>query len=44
MRKLNRAYKQSKSNHLLYLALFTVAALFAVWWLSKVYRTIRWFV
>ena len=44
MRKLNRAYKQSKSNHLLWLALFTLAIVFAVWLFAKTYRTIRWFV
>lgn len=44
MRKLNKAYKQSKSNHLLYLALFALAVVFFVWFLAKTYRTIRWFV
>ena len=44
MRKLNRAFIQSKSNHLLYLALFVVGIFFLVYFWSKVYRTIRWFV
>ncbi|KAK9806518.1 hypothetical protein WJX73_006237 [Symbiochloris irregularis] len=44
MRKLNRAFHQSKSNHLLYLALFVVAIFFTLYFWSKVYRFIRWFV
>ena len=44
MRRLNKAYKQSKSNHLLYLALFAIALFFGVWFFSKTYRTLRWFV
>ena len=44
MHKLKRAFKQSKSNHLLYLALFVVGIFCIVYFWSKVYRTIRWFV
>lgn len=44
MRKLNKAYKQSKSNHLLYLVLFALAIFTALYLFAKAYRTIRWFV
>ena len=42
MRRLNRAFQQSKSNHLLYLVLFCVAvfALLYVW--AKFYRLMKW--
>lgn len=42
MRKLNRAFRHSKSNHLLYLALFVVAIFLVIYFWSKVYRMIRW--
>ena len=44
IRKLNRAFRQSKSNHLLYLAVFVLAIFFLVYFWSKVYRTIRWII
>ncbi len=32
MRRLNRTYKQSKSNHLLYLLLFVLGVFFLMYW------------
>ena len=44
MRRLNKAYKESKSNHLLYLVLFALAIFVALYLFAKAYRTIRWLV
>ena len=44
MRRINRALKQSKSNHLLYLTLFVICIFFLVYFWTKVARWVRWFV
>ena len=38
MRRLNRAFEQSKSNHFLYLVLFMLAAFFALYFVARVRR------
>eukprot|EP00887_Chlorella_sp_A99_P003053 scaffold9.g3053.t1 len=42
MRKLNRAYRQSKSNHVLYVFLFAIAMFFVVYAWARVVRLLRW--
>ena len=42
MKRMNKAYEQSKSNHLLYLVLFSLATLFGLYFFAKVVATIRW--
>lgn len=42
MKRLDRAYKQSKSNHMIYLFVFALAMFFAVFFWSKVYRFFKW--
>eukprot|EP00192_Tetraselmis_astigmatica_P017854 CAMPEP_0117653064 /NCGR_PEP_ID=MMETSP0804-20121206/2987_1 /TAXON_ID=1074897 /ORGANISM="Tetraselmis astigmatica, Strain CCMP880" /LENGTH=141 /DNA_ID=CAMNT_0005459205 /DNA_START=169 /DNA_END=594 /DNA_ORIENTATION=- len=42
MKRMNKAYEQSKSNHLLYLILFSLATLFGLYFFAKVVGTIRW--
>lgn len=42
MKRLNRAYADSKSNHMLYLVLFAVALFFAVFFWNKVQRLLKW--
>ncbi|KAL4447674.1 hypothetical protein ABPG75_004893 [Micractinium tetrahymenae] len=42
MKRLNRAYADSKSNHMLFLILFAVALFFAVYFWNKVHRLIKW--
>lgn len=41
-KRLNVAYKQAKSNHLLYLVLFCLFIFFGVYVLSRLYRMGRW--
>lgn len=43
MKRLNRAFAQSKSNHLLYLALFVVGIFFVVMFWAKAARFLRIF-
>lgn len=50
MKRLNRAYADSKSNHMLYLILFALALFFAVFFWNKARRaacpslcTLQWF-
>ncbi len=38
MKRLNVAYRQAQSNHLLYLALFAMALLLSVYVAAKVYH------
>jgi hypothetical protein len=42
MKRLGRAYRQSKSNHMLYLVLFALAMFFAVYSWSKLSRLLKW--
>ena len=42
MKRLGRAYEQSRSNHLLYLVLFALALFFAVFFWNKVRRLLAW--
>jgi len=42
MKRMNKAYEQSKSNHLLYLVLFSFGTLFGLYFFAKVVGTIRW--
>ncbi|CAG9467568.1 unnamed protein product [Pedinophyceae sp. YPF-701] len=41
-RKLDVAYRQSKSNHLLFVVLFAVAVLFLLYFIAKVMSVLRW--
>lgn len=43
MKRLNRAFKQSKSNHFLYLALFAFGMFFVVLFWTKAARFLRIF-
>ncbi|KAI3429452.1 hypothetical protein D9Q98_005545 [Chlorella vulgaris] len=42
MKRLGRAFRQSKSNHMLYLMLFGLAMFFAVFFWSKLSRLWKW--
>ena len=42
MKRLGRAYTQSKSNHMLYLVLFALALFFALFFWAKLHRVLRW--
>ena len=42
MRRVNKALRQSKSNHLLYLALFCLAIFFLLYCLIRTYKLITW--
>jgi predicted PurR-regulated permease PerM len=42
MRRLSRAFQQSKSNHLLYLVLFCVAVFAFLYVWAKFYRLMKW--
>ena len=42
MRRLNRAFQQSKSNHLLYLAIFCIAVFVFLYVWAKMFRLLRW--
>jgi len=42
MKRLNRAYTQSKSNHMLYLILFALGLFFFVYFWNRVIRLLRW--
>ena len=42
MRRLNRAFQQSKSNHLLYLVLFCIAVFAFLYVWAKFYRLMKW--
>ncbi|KAK9818079.1 hypothetical protein WJX72_006826 [[Myrmecia] bisecta] len=44
MKRLNRAYDQSKSNHMLYLVLFILGVFFVVYMWIKMYRLVKWVV
>mmetsp|Transcript_13568 Transcript_13568/g.41031 ORF Transcript_13568/g.41031 Transcript_13568/m.41031 type:complete len:125 (-) Transcript_13568:1251-1625(-) len=44
MKRLSRTIQGSKSNHLLYLLLFAVGVMAALWLLTKAYRIVRWVV
>lgn len=44
VRRLNRTYEQSKSNHILYLLLFAVGVFTVLYTWIKFYRMIRWIV
>ncbi|CAK0751177.1 hypothetical protein CVIRNUC_002048 [Coccomyxa viridis] len=41
MRRVNKAFRQSKSNHLLYLALFCLAIFFMLMFLVRTYKLFR---
>lgn len=43
LKKLNRSMARSKSNHLLYLALFVVSIFFVVFFWAKIARILRIF-
>ena len=42
MRRLNRAFQQSRSNHLLYLVIFCIVIFFGLYMWAKMYRMVRW--
>lgn len=42
MRKLRRAYRQSKSNHMLWVTLFALALFFAVYAWNRTYKLLSW--
>lgn len=42
MKKLNRAFRSSKSNHMTYVFVFALAIFFAVYWWNKVFKFLRW--
>eukprot|EP00191_Tetraselmis_sp_GSL018_P009026 CAMPEP_0177612308 /NCGR_PEP_ID=MMETSP0419_2-20121207/21130_1 /TAXON_ID=582737 /ORGANISM="Tetraselmis sp., Strain GSL018" /LENGTH=78 /DNA_ID=CAMNT_0019108445 /DNA_START=469 /DNA_END=701 /DNA_ORIENTATION=- len=42
MKRMNRAYQQSKSNHLLYLVLFSLGTLLGLYFFARVVSTLRW--
>ena len=42
MRRLNRTYEQSKSNHILYLLLFAVGVFVLLYSWLKFYRLVKW--
>ena len=42
MRRVNKALRQSKSNHLLYLALFCLGVFFMLYFLIRTYKLIAW--
>ena len=42
MRRVNKALQQSKSNHLLYLALFCLAVFFMLYFIIRTYKLIVW--
>lgn len=42
MKRIDRAYRDSKSKHMLYLFLFAMAAFFIVYAWTKVYRFLKW--
>ena len=42
MRRLNRTYERSKSNHILYLLLFAVGVFAVLYTWIKFYRLVRW--
>jgi len=44
MRRLNRTYEQSKSNHILWLLLFAVGVFVLLYTWIKFYRLVRWIV
>ena len=41
IRRVNKAFRQSKSNHLLYLALFCLAIFFMLMFLVRTYKLFR---
>mmetsp|Transcript_9665 Transcript_9665/g.23987 ORF Transcript_9665/g.23987 Transcript_9665/m.23987 type:complete len:133 (-) Transcript_9665:362-760(-) len=41
-KRLNIAYKQAQSNHLLFLVLFCIFIFFGVYFLARLYRMGRW--
>lgn len=43
MKRLGRTFQNSKSNHMLYLLLFAVGVMAALWCLTKAYRFVKWF-
>lgn len=42
MRRLGRAYEQSRSNHMLYLILFALALFFGLYFWNRLYRLLKW--
>lgn len=42
MKRMNKACEQSKSNHLLYLVLFSLATLLGLYFFAKIVGTVRW--
>lgn len=42
MKRLGRAYEQSRSNHMLYLILFALALFFGVFFWNKLRRLLGW--
>ena len=42
MRRVNKALRQSKSNHLLYLALFCLGVFFMLYFVIRTYKLIVW--
>ena len=41
-KRLKKALRQSKSNHVLYVFLFAFACFMAVFFFNKLYKFIRW--
>ncbi len=42
MKRMDRAYRDSKSNHMLYLFVFALAAFFIIYAWHRVYRLLKW--
>jgi hypothetical protein len=42
MRRLGRAYEQSRSNHMLYLILFALALFFGLYFWNRLHRLLKW--
>ena len=42
MRRVNKALRQSKSNHLLYLALFCLGVFFMLYFIIRTYKLVVW--
>lgn len=42
MKRLGRAYQQTKSNHMLHLMVFAISLFFLVYFWAKVHRLIKW--
>ena len=44
LKRVNRAMRQGRSNHMIYLVVFAFAVLMGVYMWGKLYRMVRWLV